>query len=81
MKSFSLFTMKSKHVWMKSKLFSFDEIKSVSYPCGARFCHEVISSALTDLSRRKTDLIEKSTCNFASAFFMVRPKRLELPRH
>ena len=45
MKSFTLFTMKSKQVWMKSKPYGFDEIKSVCYPCGARFHHEVISSA------------------------------------
>ena len=68
MKSFTLFTMKSKHVWMKSKLYSFDEIKSAFYPCEARFHHKVISSALADLSRRKTDLVEKSTCSLQVLF-------------
>ena len=61
MKSFATLTMKSKQVRMKSSLRS-DEIKSVFYPCGARFHHEVISSAVADLFRRKTDLTEKSTC-------------------
>ena len=60
MKSFTLFTMKSKEVWMKSSLYS-DEIKSVSisaegdFICEADFIHKV------DLSRHKTDLVEKST--------------------
>ena len=49
---------------MKSSLRS-DEIKSVFYSCEARFHHEVISSALADLFRRKTDLVEKDL-NFLS---------------
>ena len=66
MKSFTLFTMKSKQVWMKSKPNGFDEIKSV-----LRHSPQAISSALADfihevdLFRRKTDLTEK-TANFVS---------------
>ena len=67
MKSFATLTMKSKRVWMKSSLRS-DEIKSVFYPCGARFHHEVISSALADLFRPNTDLTEKSTCKLQVLF-------------
>ena len=65
MKSFVLLTMKSKQVWMKSKLYGFDEIKSVylsaagDFTCNADFFHAV------DLFRRKTDLVEK-TANFVS---------------
>ena len=46
MKSFTLFTMKSKHVWMKSKPCGFDEIKSVlisaegDFICEADFIHD-----------------------------------------
>ena len=53
--------MKSKQVWMKSKPYGFDEIKSVFSPpqaissAIADFIHEV------DLFRRKTDLVKKST--------------------
>ncbi len=60
MKSFTLFTMKSKQVWMKSKSCDFDEIKSVFYPCEARFHHEVISSTKVDFFRHKTDLVKKT---------------------
>ena len=75
MKSFVLLTMKSKRIWMKSKPDVFDEIKSVFYPCKARFHHKVISSASPDLSRRKTDLVEKST-DKVDAFFWRRTKNL-----
>ena len=46
MKSFTLFTMKSKQVWMKSKPYGFDEIKSVlisaegDFICEADFIHD-----------------------------------------
>ena len=51
--------------------YGLDEIKSVFYPCKARFHHKVISSASPDLSRRKTDLVEKST-DKVDAFFWRR---------
>ena len=75
MKSFTLFTIKSKQVWMKSSLHS-DEIKSVFYPCEARFHHEVISSALADLFRRKTDLVEKRLFR-RIVFFLEEPNGLD----
>ena len=46
MKSFTLFAMKSKQVWMKSKPCGFDEIKSVfisavgDFNCEADFIHD-----------------------------------------
>ena len=46
MKSFTLFTMKSKQVWMKSKPNGFDEIKSFlssaegDFICEADFIHD-----------------------------------------
>ena len=46
MKSFTLFAMKSKRVWMKSKPYGFDEIKSVfisavgDFICEADFIHD-----------------------------------------
>ena len=61
MKSFAFLTMKSKQVWIISSLRS-NEIKSVLISaagdliCVAAFIHTV------DLFRRKTDLVEKSTC-------------------
>ena len=61
MKSFSLFTMKSKQVWMKSKTSASMKLNPSLYPCEARFHHEVISSTIVDLFRRKTDLTEKKT--------------------
>ena len=63
--------MKSKQVWMKSKSYGFDEIKSFFYPCGTRFHHEVISSAKQISSVGKTDLTEKST-DQVDAFFWWR---------
>ena len=54
MKSFTLFTMKSKLCLDEIKACVFDEIKSVFYPCEARFHHKVISSAkqIYSVSRR-----------------------------
>ena len=46
--------MKSKQVWMKSKPFGFDEIKSVLISAKGDFI------CVVDLFRRKTDLVEKT---------------------
>ena len=54
MKLFTLFTMKSKQVWMKSNPYGFDEIKSVlisaegDFICEADFIHEVDFFRLKD---------------------------------
>ena len=59
MKSFTLFTMKSKTSLDEIKAYGLDEIKSVflsakgDFICKADFIHAV------DLSRRKTDLVKK----------------------
>ena len=71
MKSFTVFTMKSKQVWMKPKPLALMKLNPSFYPCEARFHHEVISSALADFFRRKTDLVEKST-DIVDAFFWLR---------
>ena len=65
MKSFTLFTMKSKQVWMKSKPFGFDEIKSVFISRRSRISSRSDFICIADLFRRKTDLTEK-TANFVS---------------
>ena len=66
MKSFTLFTMKSKQVWMKSKPNGFDEIKSVLISAEGDFiCDSRFHSPQVNLFRRKTDLPEK-TANFVS---------------
>ena len=66
MKSFTLLTMKSKPVWMKSKPYGFDEIKSVLISAEGDFiCDSRFHSPQVDLFRRKTDLTEK-TANFVS---------------
>ena len=54
MKSFTLFTMKSKQVWMKSKPLALMKLNPSFYPCEARFHHEVISSAkqISSVARR-----------------------------
>ena len=68
MKSFATLTMKSKTSLDEIKAYGFDEIKSVflstkgDFICKADFIHAV------DLSRRKTDLTEKST-DIVDAFF------------
>ncbi len=46
-----------------------------AYPDEVGFHHEVISSSLEDLFRRKTDLVEKSTDN-VDAFFCSGPRLL-----
>ena len=66
MKSFTLLTMKSKQVWMKSKPYGFDEIKSVLISAEGDFiCDSRFHSPQVDLFRRKTDLTKK-TANFVS---------------
>ena len=58
--------MKSKQVWMKSKPYGFDEIKSVLISAEGDFiCDSRFHSPQVDLFRRKTDLTEK-TANFVS---------------
>ena len=56
---------------MKSKSYAFDEIKSVLIFRRRRFHHEVISSVLAGLFRRKTDLAEKRLVN-RQGLFLVR---------
>ena len=53
--------MKSKQVWMKSKSFYFDEIKSVLLSPTVISYAKQISSTAGDLFRRRTDLVKKST--------------------
>ena len=69
MKSFVSLAMKSKQVWMKSKSYDFDEIKSVFYPCEARFHHEVYFIAKL-FHLPQANFIEKTTCRNKS-FFLV----------
>ena len=58
--------MKSKHIWMKSKSYDFDEIKSVLCP------PQAISSAQADFIHNRgfipsdmTDLVEKAASRLA----------------
>ena len=62
MKSFTLFTMKSKLCLDEIKACVFDEIKSV---------------CKTDLFRQQTDLVKKRVLNFQYAFFMEVPPGFE----
>ena len=71
MKSFTLFTMKSKQVWMKSKPYGFDEIKSVFISLRSKISSRSDFICGADLFRRKTDLVEKSTCRLQVLFFWV----------
>ena len=60
MKSFTLFTMKSKQVWMKSKPYGFDEIKSVFLSLRRKISSRSDFICVADLFRRKTNLVEKT---------------------
>ena len=65
MKSFALLMVKSKQVWMKSKPYGFDEIKSVFTSFRSKISSQSDFICEADLFRSKTDLVEK-TVDFLS---------------
>ena len=66
MKSFTLFTMKSKQVWMKSKPYGFDEIKSASpIPMKSDFIAKRFHPTQVGFLPPSADLVEK-TVNLVS---------------
>ena len=64
--------MKSKQVWMKSKSYDFDEIKSVFAPPQRFHLRSRFHPSQVELSRRKTDLVKKAPILYQDwCFFLV----------
>ena len=57
--------MKSKQVWMKSKSSTLMKLNPSLYPCVSKISPRSDFICVADLSRRKTDLVEKDL-NFLS---------------